>query len=816
MNVYDEFQEHCYCRQNPISSILGGFLQSLQSVILDMWNARSPVMVIGIAGSMVLGLLWVILVRFFVGCIVWTTIVLVLVTLFFFGVWSYLHSGIFDTTALTTALANTLSSLDSAVSFVNLTNYGVSQTTFNFSSAVGANVAVDLGIFNFNISATLLYTISAITCTVLFVAVLVGICIFCKKIRIAIAIIQEASKAIQQMPGLVLCPFVTAAFTLIFFVMFVSMGAFIYSLEYVTIGTIVSDLQTGLAKTVNVNCTQVYTDADAAHLTALQNNITEIKRLQALGTNMSDTPFANIDVSALIADGKKFLLQDAPDYAVESLCSGLSKLEQFGSYQLDTAMLFIHLFGWLWTNQIMAAIGICVITGAVSDWYFTRPSGDPSRKGGDGKSFQWPILRSVSRTFRFHLGSLIFGAAIIAIVQLIRAVMAWLDEKTKDWQNKNSCYKNMFKVIHCILWCFEECIKYITVNAYIMIAMRGFSFCDSCCRGVKLLFANMAQFMLVACFSKVIIFLGKFVIVAVCVSSLYFWLTFDPFFSASKCDQSIIGCDSFTQKIYGGAVSNHFFPVLLGGFVSYLCARSFLFVYDMTIKTILLCFCEDCRVHQIEESTELAKELHKEAYMSQNLRRIMLPSKEYGAMKAPMTLEEVMALDPANKDDPTHAMDRLLDCKEIVELTTTILSNSDEALHDEIDLDKLNGNEALLKAAGGQELWDAYKEVEDKEKEGIKYVDVVSMIKDHLGEQGLLQKWSNPLTQEQIDSHFNDTGVVTAEEVKSVQHGRFDSKFAQERKSQMLSFQSIHDIGRGDAKLQPKLNKPRESGSPTE
>ena len=35
------------------------------------------------------------------------------------------------------------------------------------------------------------------------------------------------------------------------------------------------------------------------------------------------------------------------------------------------------------------------------------------------------------------------------------------------------------KVVHCCLWCLEKCVRYITMNAYIMIAIEGKGFCLS-------------------------------------------------------------------------------------------------------------------------------------------------------------------------------------------------------------------------------------------------------------------------------------------------------------------------------------------------
>merc|ERR1712174_72308 len=92
------------------------------------------------------------------------------------------------------------------------------------------------------------------------------------------------------------------------------------------------------------------------------------------------------------------------------------------------------------------------------------------------------------------------------------------------------CYKTMYKVITVVLLLFEKVLKYITTNAYIMIAMQGHAFCDAACHGFKLLLTNLIQFVLVSCFSKVVIFLGKVTIMGTAVVGAYFWLAKDPAF----------------------------------------------------------------------------------------------------------------------------------------------------------------------------------------------------------------------------------------------------------------------------------------------
>ena len=68
---------------------------------------------------------------------------------------------------------------------------------------------------------------------------------------------------------------------------------------------------------------------------------------------------------------------------------------------------------------------------------------------------------------RYHLGSVALGSFLIAVIQLVRAILAYLDKKSKSMQDKNLAIKFAFKCIGCCLWCFEKCVKYLSKNAYV-------------------------------------------------------------------------------------------------------------------------------------------------------------------------------------------------------------------------------------------------------------------------------------------------------------------------------------------------------------
>ncbi len=68
---------------------------------------------------------------------------------------------------------------------------------------------------------------------------------------------------------------------------------------------------------------------------------------------------------------------------------------------------------------------------------------------------------------RFHAGSIAFGALLIAVIQLLRAILAYAQKKLKNKTGK--CVKAMLCVCACCLWCFEKILRYINRQAYIEV-----------------------------------------------------------------------------------------------------------------------------------------------------------------------------------------------------------------------------------------------------------------------------------------------------------------------------------------------------------
>merc|ERR1711981_892930 len=108
---------------------------------------------------------------------------------------------------------------------------------------------------------------------------------------------------------------------------------------------------------------------------------------------------------------------------------------------------------------------------------------------------------------------------IIAIVKLIRAIVAYIQAKCNKAADKAGAIGKMVKMVLCLiqscLRCMEKCMKFINRNAYVLIAIHGISFCTAAKRSFFLILRNIARIGAVAMLSTIFLFLGKMFICAV-------------------------------------------------------------------------------------------------------------------------------------------------------------------------------------------------------------------------------------------------------------------------------------------------------------
>jgi choline transporter-like protein 2/4/5 len=242
------------------------------------------------------------------------------------------------------------------------------------------------------------------------------------RIKIAIGIIREASKSIKAMPLIMVFPLVPCFWCIVLVAYFLTAGMYIAS----------------------------------------------------MGSVVSHNPLGHGGAGAASAFDTDAIISAAEAVSEQARNNTL----QFVPSPLIPKYLAYHVFGLLWTNQLIAAIVVCTIAGAVSKYYwstaedkefgrvtsfqvrtaFRRTLSNGSRTAlerlSNGSrtdlerlsngalpalerlsSFQ--VLTAFRRTLRFHVGSLAFGSFLIAVVQFLRLVLEYVDQKTKELQERN-------------------------------------------------------------------------------------------------------------------------------------------------------------------------------------------------------------------------------------------------------------------------------------------------------------------------------------------------------------------------------------------
>ncbi|XP_071543360.1 choline transporter-like protein 1 isoform X2 [Panulirus ornatus] len=239
-------------------------------------------------------------------------------------------------------------------------------------------------------------------------------------------------------------------------------------------------------------------------------------------------------------------------------------------------MRWYHFFALLWISQFVLACQDVTVAGSIAQWYFTR----------NKKQLGWPISTAMKRLYRYHLGSVAIGSLIIAIVKFIRYILKHF-EKQLNRTNNQAC-GFLLKCCQCCLWCFEKFLKFLNRNAYIEIAIYGYGFCKAAQKAFSLLVNNAMRVAAINSVGAFVLFLAKAAIV-ICTG--------------------VIGFEILKQK---QGLTYFWVPLVVAVIFAYFIAHCFISIYEMTIDTLFLCFCEDCEKNDgIERPYYMSKGLMK-------------------------------------------------------------------------------------------------------------------------------------------------------------------------------------------------------------
>jgi len=107
------------------------------------------------------------------------------------------------------------------------------------------------------------------------------------------------------------------------------------------------------------------------------------------------------------------------------------------------------------------------------------------------------------------MGSIAFGALIIAIVQMVKALFMYMRKKIEAMTGNNACVKCLLCATFCCIKCLDCCVKFITKNAYIQVAITNKSFCASAWGAFCLIVRNVGRFAVIGSIGAILMFVGK-------------------------------------------------------------------------------------------------------------------------------------------------------------------------------------------------------------------------------------------------------------------------------------------------------------------
>jgi len=198
---------------------------------------------------------------------------------------------------------------------------------------------------------------------------------------------------------------------------------------------------------------------------------------------------------------------------------------------------------------------------SVSTWYFTK---DKKTVGN------MTVLSALKISFRYHLGTAAFGSLIIAIIQMVRCVIYYMQRKAKEADNKLA--EMVLACLQCFMWCIEKCMKFINKNAYIQTAIFGYNFCHAAKEAFFLILRNILRIGAVTVVSEFLLIIGRFFVVAMTGMAVYYSLYYGP---------------------KGEELNSLVAPTLFTMVLAYFTATMFCEIFSMAIDTLLQCFIAD-------------------------------------------------------------------------------------------------------------------------------------------------------------------------------------------------------------------------------
>ena len=140
------------------------------------------------------------------------------------------------------------------------------------------------------------------------------------------------------------------------------------------------------------------------------------------------------------------------------------------------------------------------------------------------------------------------------------------------------CYKCLFCCLECCLKCIHKFLEYINKHAYIMIAIKGDSFCTAAWEGFALNIRNLGRFSVLTLLGKLFSNIGALFITTASGIIGYF----------------VVEYYGFLKEEIDSAFLPVFCMVIIGLIIGLVCMN----VFGMSADTLLYCFLIDEEINK--------------------------------------------------------------------------------------------------------------------------------------------------------------------------------------------------------------------------
>ena len=187
---------------------------------------------------------------------------------------------------------------------------------------------------------------------------------------------------------------------------------------------------------------------------------------------------------------------------------------------------WFHLFALLYIASIISSFSHFIYSSVASIWYFLHEKGLEES----------PIQKSFYRGFRYHFGSIAFGAIIVPIIKFIMFFFDYFKKKVENIplkENQGSCFYYIICCLQCCFGCLGRFTEYVNEQVYTQIAIKGDGFCTSAWEGFALIVRNLGRFSILSFIGNLITFIGSIFIGVISSIIGYFIITEIKEFSES-------------------------------------------------------------------------------------------------------------------------------------------------------------------------------------------------------------------------------------------------------------------------------------------